>query len=40
MSPTTPRRIARRSTVGTALTAALALVGSILLGVVAGLVLL
>src|SRR6478735_10735364 len=34
MSPTTPRRrIARRSTVGTALTAVLALVGSVLLGV-------
>ena len=38
MSPTTPRRrIARRSTVGTALTAVLALVGSVLLGVVAAL---
>ena len=34
MSPTTPRRrIARRSTVGTALTAVVALVGSVLLGV-------
>ncbi|MGF9753812.1 ThuA domain-containing protein [Microvirga sp. 0TCS3.31] len=34
MSPTTPRRrIARRSTVGTALTAVFALVGSVLLGV-------
>ena len=34
MSPTTPRRrIARRSTVGTALTAVFAIVGSVLLGV-------